>query len=216
MISNQKLWIYFNFLASTCSVAGICALLLQESEYLVEITVGFVFFSVATVLVGWALRRRYRMQIATRKAIINTGVSLMRGTKDKVVMFAGDMTWIDDYASTIRSITDQGKVVKVLHKNSDAFTVQRNADHLRELGAVCEAVRYESTLRGMFIDPNDFENGMLFVTDRRLRSGGQTVEVGEKSKDENYIYMAKIYNSIEDPKVLDSIRDKIHMIGSES
>lgn len=210
-IRKEMLWFAFNFVASLCSIAGIVALFFNGDRLNVELfAASIVFISIIIILLGRSIRRKYGMKEASRDALIDTGKNLIRGTRNKVIMFAGDMTWLDDYSSVIREISAQGKRVEVIHRKSSAEIVKRNAEELKRLGALCTPMLYPTSLRGMFIDPDDSENGYLFVTDRRLRPNAQEVEIGEKSRAENYRYFAKIYYMSDDPRMLDSVREYAH------
>lgn len=206
--TKEKLWIAFNVVASLCSIAGVVTIFFNGDHVNVELySASIVFVSIIIILLGRSIRQKYGMREASRGALIDTGINLIRGTRNKVIMFAGDMTWLDDYSSVIREISAQGKTVEVIHRKSSAEIVRRNAEELERLGAKCAPMLYPTSLRGMFIDPNDSENGFLFVTDRRLRPNAQAVEIGEKSRGENYRYFAKLYYMSDDPRMLDAVRE---------
>ncbi len=191
---RQYFWIALQIVGSICSIISIIVLFVSDVALATQLTlIGLAIIGLLGAILGTILRRQNHMVRVHRQALIDTGITLMRGVKLKVVMFGSDMSWASDYEAVIRSITSQGKEVVVLYMHSQASGVLRNADILTKAGAILIATPFDSGIRGMLIDPYDHQDALLYMAYRKLKPNAAIVEEGEKSSSENYEYHAKIY-----------------------
>jgi hypothetical protein len=156
----------------------------------------------AAVIMSVVLARRARLSVVSRDAMIETGDRLIRGAKNEVVMFAGDMSWAGNHEDAIRSATRRGKRVRVVFPQSGAERVQRNATILREAGAELVPLKQDTGLRATLVDPDDPTDALLYVATRRLRGGATAAHPGEPGTTAQYEYVAGIFGLTKDAMVV--------------
>lgn len=140
-----------------------------------------------------------------RQAVIDTGVSFMRGMKQEAIMFGSDISWAIDYEDVITEATANSKKVVVIYEKTQASKVLRNADILLNAGATMIPIHQDSGIRGMLIDPEDSEDALLYIAYRKRKPGAAAVVEGERSSAEDYDYHARIYDMSHDSKIIRAI-----------
>ncbi|MFQ5852546.1 MAG: hypothetical protein ACE5JU_18450 [Candidatus Binatia bacterium] len=211
-------WTWWDVLQGLGAIASITGLLILREGTSPRMQIFFaslIVLGVCAVILSSIFIRYGPPARVGRDAMIDTGRRLIRGAKKMVIMFAGDMSWANDYGEAIHTITSRGKKVQVLYPKSEARRVLQNGQILMEAGAELIATPIDSGLRGILIDAHDPRDALFYVTNRTLRAGAPPIEPGELGSTENYQYVAKVYG-MERDWLLIQAATKIYTVFSES
>lgn len=187
-------WDVLQGLGALASISGLSLFREGTSSTSGTILAALIVLGVGTVVVSSVWARRGPLVRVGRSAMIDTGKRLISGAKSEVVMFGGDMSWANDYAESIRAVTNRGKSVRVVFPNSQAPKVLQNARTLTEAGAELIPTGVDSGLRAILVDPQDYRDALLYVANRTLRRGAPPVEAGEHGSEASYHYVANVYD----------------------
>ncbi len=161
---------------------------------------------ITIVVTGQAYVRRLKLRPITRAAMIDTGNRLIRNAKDDVLLLAGDMSWADDYAASIKKLTSEGKPVRIVYPVARATTpkVRENIQTLTDAGATFIGLKTDTHLRAMIIDPAHANDAQLYVVERQLRKEGWEVAEGQPGSERGYQYVGRICR-LRDEAILSSV-----------
>ncbi|MEX1142185.1 MAG: hypothetical protein WD399_08920 [Thermoleophilaceae bacterium] len=111
------------------------------------------------------------------------------------VLFAGDMSWAQDYHVPIMSAVQRGKAVTVVYPEEKHSAAKENARVLEAAGATLVPTRQDTRLRAMLLDHERADEAMLYVVNKER--DGQAVRLGSRPGDDP-AYAGKIYRWKED------------------
>lgn len=156
----------------------------------------YFFISIAAVIVLLTLSSKQRKRVRVdRTMMIATGNRLIRGVKNELVMFGGDMSWAPDYRDSLHDIAQKGKRVTVIYPESAAEKVKLNAELLKNAGVTLWPLSTDLGLRAMLVDPSQIEDALIYLVDRSLKRSGIEVANGEPGTANDYEYLAQVYTS---------------------
>jgi len=61
-------------------------------------------------------------------------------------------------------------------------------------------------LRGILVDADDGDDAVLYVTNRRLKTSGLGIELGQRGTEQIYDYVAKIYRMRRDGLLIRAVK----------
>jgi hypothetical protein len=151
--------------------------------------------AVTVITVAALILRRRPLRPIRRDEMVRTGERLLEhGVNDAAVMFAGDMSWANEYSGAVAHAVKKGKRITVVYPEAKGEVAENNARVLRTAGAEVLAVRQDSRLRAMLVDYDDPAQALLYVVTRRR--GTRATNIGHLPDSEEY--EAKIYRWKED------------------
>lgn len=116
--------------------------------------------------------------VVNRKKLIKKGNKIILNTKEKLVLFGGDLSWVDDYIDSIKKMNSESKDIEVYFPESKYKNSKDNEEflnriiELRKAGAKVYSLNNDYGLRCIIIDPDTYnsnDNMEIMITDRILR-----------------------------------------------
>lgn len=113
-----------------------------------------------------------------RKKLVKRANKIILNTKEKLVLFGGDMSWVDDYIESINKINKEHKVIEVFfpetkYINCDNDTLMGRIIKLRKAGANVYSYKTDYGLRCIMLDPDSYNSNdymEIMITDRIFRN----------------------------------------------
>ena len=124
-------------------ISTITALVLQcinlpESMVHYEPILAYIVIFLFVISMGITIHNR-RRTIVSRSKLMNITNSKMMNSIGKVVLFGGDLSWVDDYAKTIKNLTDSAKIVEVFFPKEK--TINAKPDVLEQFNTRVERLK---------------------------------------------------------------------------
>lgn len=164
-----------------------------------------VVIVVLIIIMLLILRRKGGKTEYGRQDLIRTGQDLIRRTKSMAILFAGDMSWTDDYISPINEAFRNGKKIEIFYFDSGKEKVRINAERLSNAGATLIGLKNDPVLRATLIDPDDPDNSVLFLPKRTIKGDPKIIHNGEPGTDNDSAYLARIQKRDRDPWLFDTV-----------
>lgn len=99
----------FTIYASIISIIGFILQLLNINDTIKKIILVLSLISLFILLV-WLV---FNSNLTTFNALIKNGNYFINSAKEKVVLFCGDLSWIDYYSNTILEVRSKNKKVEI-------------------------------------------------------------------------------------------------------
>lgn len=178
-------------------------------------SIAALILSLALFIFFYWLRRHERSprSIIKKKDLVRVACQHIDSAANKVVIFSNDLSWVNDYAESIRKKIDAQCKVVVLHKKSTDNRVIQNSNYLRGLGVEIIELDEDHRLRATLIDPDDPYTARLFIAHKTRRDGSASpLKAGESGTDQDFHYECAVYQNGAD-KVLTSALARLAMHG---
>lgn len=116
--------------------------------------------------------------VVSRRKLIEEGNKIILNTKDKLVLFGGDLSWVDDYIASIKLMNKENKNIEVYFPESKYENCENNEEFLNRIielskaGAKVYSLNNDFGLRCIIIDPDTYssnDNMEIMITDRISR-----------------------------------------------
>lgn len=187
-----------NLIAAFASILSLA--LTALSIFVPAASINFVAFGSMVVLVYLYYRltksTAVKMSVVGKEELIKIARNHINSASKKIILFSNDLSWVHDYAESLRKKIGEGCQVWVLHKKSTSATVNNNAEVLRNMGAQLIELKDDHRIRATLIDPDDMDTAILFVANKRRISGSATlVEAGRSGTDKDFHYECAVYQS---------------------
>lgn len=170
----------YSLYASTISIVGFILQLFDVNIYVKNI---ILFISIISLIV-LVLITLYMSGKKRRKQLMNFGNKIILSTKEKVVLFGGDLSWTNDYLKSIQTICAENKKVEIIfpdskYENCDKDELLNRIILLQEAGAVVYSYNNDFGLRCILLDPDSFntnDNMEIMITERTYRHPSNTLK----------------------------------------
>lgn len=170
----------YSLYASTISIVGFILQLTNVNIYVKNI---ILFISIASLssLITVTL---YSNGFKKRKQLMTFGNKIILSTKEKVVLFGGDLSWTDDYINSIQTICSENKKVEIIfpkskYENCDKDELLNRIISLQKAGAIVYSYNNDFGLRCILLDPDSFntnEHMEIMLTERTYRHKSNTLK----------------------------------------
>lgn len=172
MENQTEKWV--TYVISAMSVIGfIMQALSEQNRYVQYIGVAIVLGTLVAALVQ-GIRSR---TVVRRKTVIRRGKQIIQSAHSKIVLFGGDLSWVDDFLVLLKQVSDNGTVIEVIYplERYDSLSPEAKKsfalrlDRLREAGASIYCVQLDIGLRCILVDPDTGhlpEHMRLLITNR--------------------------------------------------
>lgn len=166
------------------SVISIIAFITQLTD-LNDIAKKVLLFASVLSLFALLLVSILKKDIVSRNKIIKTGNSIILNTKDKLVLFGGDLSWANDYINSIKILKRENKIIEIYFPQSKYENCTDNEDFfnriidLKEAGARVYSLKNDYGLRCIISDPDSYnsnDNMEIMITDRIYRNKSNTMK----------------------------------------
>ena len=168
---------YFNVYGTILSLIGIFLQILPKVNSIVK-TLALIFTIILLVVI--LIISYFDRKIVNRRRLIATGRRYIQNTVEKVVLFGGDLSWVDDYFDVLKQIKDDGKNVEVYFSKEKYDNLSENAkcklhkrlDRLKEIQIPIKCFQDDAGLRCIIVDPNSFghNDDMKLFAAKRIKN----------------------------------------------
>jgi len=158
-----------------------------------------VCFCILLNLIIWIFYSRRQKVSYGREIMIERGKKLISSTKNKAVLFGGDLSWTNDYLTEIKEIIDKGKEVLIFFPANKENKAANNINILKSLGAVVKSTPFDIGLRAILIEPDNPDDTIVFLTNRSLSKKPSDIRHNNP-----YTYTAEIFYPQTDKVVVNS------------
>lgn len=149
------------------------------------------------ILFGVVVIRISERNIVSRKKLVNETISLLKSATNSIVMFGGDLTWIDDYFDVLRKLRQESQRIeiysskqKVNNMNNEALKKFNNS--VKKLSTIDIKVRLtdkDTDLRCTIINVDKGADAVFLFSRRAYTHKEKTKYTFELfSRDENKIF----------------------------
>lgn len=194
------------------NVSTIIALVLQcvhipdpWANYVPYLAYAVIGSSIVSIIIHIVTRRKSTYK---RDALVEMTKNRMINSIGKVVMFGGDLSWADDYAKTITTITNNSQEVEIFFplekignaKRSVIDRFDKSVVTLKKAGAVIYCSEKDYHLRCTLIDvnPGQENRDLCVISSKRTRRDASN------QKNNTYITIMLDYKNDEDRMMCDS------------
>lgn len=166
---------FFSMYASGISIIAFITQLTDLNQIAKNV---LLVISVASLLFMFGVSF-FKGDTVKRKRLIKTGNEIILNTREKLVLFGGDLSWTSDYIESIRTIKGENKEIEIYFPHSKYANSEYNEAffdriiELREAGAKVFSVEHDYGLRCIIVDPDSFntnENMEIMITTRICRN----------------------------------------------
>lgn len=170
----------YSLYASTVSIVGFILQLFNVNIYIKNI---ILFISIISLVI-LVLITLYTSGQKKRKQLMNFGNKIILSTKEKVVLFGGDLSWTNDYLQSIQIVCAENKKVEIFFPNSkyencDKDELLNRIISLQKAGAVVYSYNNDFGLRCILLDPDSFNTNdhmEIMLTERTYRHQSNTLK----------------------------------------
>ena len=163
----------YSIYASIISIIGFLLQLTQSSKGIKT----FLLFASVISLVILVVVTLFNSDVVKRKKLIIRGNKVILSTRERAVLFGGDLSWTDDYLESIRTICNENKEVEIWlpkskYENSNNGEILNRINRLKGAGAKVFSYGIDFGLRCILIDPNSYKTNdymEIMITDRIYR-----------------------------------------------
>ncbi|WP_304431254.1 hypothetical protein, partial [Romboutsia ilealis] len=150
----------FTIYASIISIIGFILQLLNINDTIKKIILVLSLISLFILLV-WLV---FNSNLTTFNALIKNGNYFINSAKEKVVLFCGDLSWIDYYSNTILEVRSKNKKVEIFlpqHKynycmNNLAF--KKMILNFKKNNVDIFVYENDEGIRGLLLDPDTYNS----------------------------------------------------------
>ena len=165
---------HIDIILTGCTIVG---LVLQCIPNIPQLINNIVIFVLILALLLWLLFKVYNREVVRRPKMISMGKNILHNVKDSVVLFGGDLSWIDDYSASLIRLADNTKMVQVFFPLAKIKTMNKEIKEsfdvkiyeLQNKGVKFYSIPEDYGLRCIISDPhafNDNENLKILVAKR--------------------------------------------------
>ena len=155
------------------------------------------FICVLILILIYVWLRKYtpnRTSTIPKEQLVKVARQHIDSASNKIVLFSNDLSWVSDYADSLRARIQANCEVVVLHRQSTIPRVKQNAQFLQQMGATVIELVEDHRIRATLIDPDDPDTARLFVAHKRRREGSATaIESGQAGTDKDFDYECAVY-----------------------
>lgn len=163
----------YSLYASTISIIGFILQLTNVNIYIKNIILLISIVSLFALVVITL----YTNGMKKRKRLMEYGNKIILSTKEKVVLFGGDLSWTSDYIKSIQTICSENKKVEIIfpkskYENCDKDELLNRIIDLQKAGAIVYSYNNDFGLRCILLDPDSFntnEHMEIMLTERTYR-----------------------------------------------
>jgi len=164
----------FTIYTSGISILGFMLQLMSISD---SVKTFFLVVSIILLVILLFVSFSHR-EIVKRKQLIDYGNRMILNTKEKLVLFGGDMSWTEDYIESIEKIYQENKKVEIFFPKEKYDNCDNNEEffnritELQKVGARVFSLEVDYGLRGILLDPDSYMSNdymEIVITDRVRR-----------------------------------------------
>lgn len=164
----------YSIYASTISIIGFILQLTNINEYVKTILFIISVISLVILLIITIINNN----VVKRKKLIKFGNNILLNAKEKVVLFGGDMSWVNDYIESIKKLNIENKTIEIFfpeskYNNCDSKEeFSDRIEYLKNAGAKVYSINKDFGLRCILLDPDTYnsnDNMEIMITDRISR-----------------------------------------------
>jgi hypothetical protein len=166
----KKTVFIFDSIVKFATLIGLGLQFLPISDVIKKVTV-YCIFSFAIVALILSIFSYYKnRKKCGRKELIKRGIAMLSNTKDKVILFGGDLSWTDDYIKAISLLSKNNKEIEIFYpltKYTDISEgrkqiLDRRINSLIQAGAKVFSIPKDYGLRCFIVDP-DFSGSNKYM-----------------------------------------------------
>ena len=164
----------YSLYASTISIIGFILQLTTVNDIIKNIILYISIFSLIVLI----LITLFNNDTIKREKLMHYGNKLILSTREKVILFGGDLSWTDDYIDSIKTLCEEHKQVEIFFPKSKYDNFDNNESMinriilLQEAGATIYSFEKDFGLRCILLDPDSFNTNdhmEIMITDRVYR-----------------------------------------------
>lgn len=154
---------FLNFILNFIAIVSFIAMFFENLPNLIK----NIFIVVGVICLLFLIYNSFNRSVLKRKKMIKKGNEILKNTSSKAVLFGGDLSWAEDYLSTLTDLLNDNKIVEIyfpqqkFYKASNRVaedTIISRIDTLTSIGAKLYMLNNDYHIRCIISDPDIVAN----------------------------------------------------------